>query len=89
MRARAAADWLDPDGGHGTSDDRERLPSVLRALMRDIGLPSGLAEIGYGEHDIDGLVDGAMKQQRLLATAPRPVTEEDVAGVIRASMHHW
>ena len=88
-RHLAAADWLDPDGGHGTSDDRERLPSVLRALMRDIGLPSGLAEIGYGEHDIDGLVDGAMKQQRLLATAPLEVGAEDVAQVIRDSMQHW
>ena len=88
-RHLAAADWLDPDGGHGTSDDRERLPSVLRALMRDIGLPSGLAEIGYGEEDIDGLVDGAMKQQRLLATAPLEVGAEDVAQVIRDSMQHW
>ena len=88
-RHLAAADWLDPGGGHGTSDDRERLPSVLRALMRDIGLPSGLAEIGYEEHDIDGLVDGAMKQQRLLATAPLEVGAEDVAQVIRDSMQHW
>ena len=88
-RHLAAADWLDPDGGHGTSDDRERLPSVLRALMRDIGLPSGLAEIGYGEHDVDDLVEGAMKQQRLLATAPLEVGAEDVAQVIRDSMQHW
>ena len=57
--------------------------------MRDIGLPSGLAEIGYGEEDIDGLVDGAMKQQRLLATAPLEVGAEDVAQVIRDSMQHW
>ena len=88
-RHLAAADWLDPEGAHGTNDGRERLPSVLRALMRDIGLPSGLAEIGYGEHDIDGLVDGAMKQQRLLATAPLEVGAEDVAQVIRDSMQHW
>ena len=88
-RHLAAADWLDPDGGHGTSDDRERLPSVLRALMRDIGLPSGLAEIGYGEGDVDDLVEGAMKQQRLLATAPLEVGAEDVAQVIRDSMQHW
>ena len=57
--------------------------------MRDIGQPSGLAEIGYAEGDVDGIVSGTMQQQRLLATAPRVVTEEDLAGVVRASMHHW
>ena len=31
-----------------------------------------------------------MKQQRLLATAPKPVTAEDVAGILtRSSMQHW
>ena len=38
--------------------------------MRDIGIPNGLAAVGYGEADVDDLVEGAMKQQRLLATAP-------------------
>jgi alcohol dehydrogenase class IV len=62
---------------------------VLRALMRDIGIPNGLAEIGYGDGDVDDLVEGALKQQRLLATAPREVTGEDLAGVFRGSMEHW
>ena len=38
--------------------------------MRDIGIPNGLAEVGYGEADVDDLVAGAIQQQRLLATAP-------------------
>ena len=65
------------------------LPTVLRALMRDIAIPNGLAEIGYGDADVDDLVEGALKQQRLLATAPREVTAEDLAGVFRGSMEHW
>ena len=32
---------------------------------------------------------GAMKQQRLLATAPREVTADDLAAVFRASLEHW
>ena len=67
----------------------ERLSAVLRRLMRDIGQPSGLAEIGYTESDVDDIVSGTMQQQRLLATAPREVTEDDLASVVRASMHHW
>ena len=45
--------------------------------------------MGYGEADVDALVDGALKQQRLLATAPREVGPDDLAEVFRASMEHW
>ena len=49
----------------------DALPDALRALMRDVGAPSGIAELGYGEDDIPALVEGALKQQRLLVIAPR------------------
>lgn len=65
------------------------LPTVLRDLMQAVGLPSGLAELGYGEADVDDLVAGAMQQQRLLATAPVDITPDDLAGVFRGSMEHW
>ena len=65
------------------------LPAVLARLMQDIGIPNGLAEVGYGEADVDDLVDGALKQQRLLATAPKDVTADDLATIIRASLSHW
>ena len=50
---------------------RDTLPAVLRALMRDVGAPRGIAELGYDENDVPALVEGALKQQRLLAVAPR------------------
>jgi hydroxyacid-oxoacid transhydrogenase len=81
-----AARILDPDAV-GTGPDV--LPSVLTALMRDIGMPNGLAEVGYGEADVEVLVAGALQQQRLLATAPRTPTEEDLAAVFVASLEHW
>ena len=65
------------------------LAGVLVALMRDVGIPNGLAEVGYGDGDVDDLVAGALQQQRLLATAPRAVREEDLAVIIRGSMEHW
>ncbi|MBD3924781.1 iron-containing alcohol dehydrogenase [Nocardioides cavernae] len=80
-RHRRAAELL---GGTG-----EPLPDVLRGLMRDVGLPSGLAEIGFGQADVDDLVEGALKQQRLLATAPVEVRAEDLATVFRESLEHW
>jgi alcohol dehydrogenase class IV len=81
-----AARILDPDA---SGDGPELLPSVVTALMRDIGIPNGLAEVGYGAADVDDLVAGAIQQQRLLATAPKTPTEEDLAQVFVASMEHW
>jgi alcohol dehydrogenase class IV len=83
-----AAQLLDPtvsvrDGGPDT------LPSVLTALMRDIGIPPGIAAVGFGESDVVNLVEGALKQQRLLAIAPKPVTGDDLAGIFRGSMTLW
>src|ERR687883_677415 len=55
--------------------DENTLPEIIIQLMKDIGAPRGIGEFGYGEDDIDDLVDGAMKQQRLLVGAPREVME--------------
>lgn len=76
-------------GASSTAGGRDVLPDVLRALMRDVGLPSGLAELGYGPTDVDDLVEGALKQQRLLATAPIDVTADDLAIVFQRSLEHW
>jgi alcohol dehydrogenase class IV len=83
-----AAELLAP-GAPRPADLAEFLPSVLTALMRDIGIPNGIAAVGYGESDIADLVEGTMKQQRLLATAPRPLTEDDAAGIFRGSLELW
>jgi hydroxyacid-oxoacid transhydrogenase len=80
-----AARLLAPDvSGSGP----DLLPDVLIALMRDIGIPHGLAAVGYGAGDVDDLVAGSLQQQRLLATAPRAVTDEDLAGIFKRSMEH-
>jgi alcohol dehydrogenase class IV len=84
-RHQRAAALLDAEAGSGP----DALPRVLAALMRDVGLPHGLAEIGYAESDVDDLVGGALQQQRLLATAPKPVSEDDLAGILRRSMENW
>ncbi len=84
---RAAA-LLDPEAER-RGDPRELLPTVLTALMRDIGMPNGLGAVGYGEQDVENLVAGALQQQRLLATAPRAPSEHDLAGIIRDSLELW
>ncbi|MGA8850900.1 MAG: hydroxyacid-oxoacid transhydrogenase [Aeromicrobium sp.] len=70
-------------------DAAEFLPSVLAAVMRDVGIPSGLAEVGFDSSDIGGLVEGTMMQQRLLATAPREVRADDIATILQQSIELW
>ncbi len=69
--------------------DENTLPEILIQLMKDVGAPRGVRELGYDEDDIDDLVDGAMKQQRLLVLAPREVSEDDLADILRESMENW
>jgi len=83
-----AAELLAP-GADRPSDLSEFLPTVLADLMRDIDIPNGIAAVGFVEGDIPALVDGTMKQQRLLATCPREVTEDDIAGIFSRSMENW
>jgi len=67
----------------------EQLPSVLVDLMRDIGIPNGIGGVGFSESDVPDLVPGTMKQQRLLATCPREVTEEDIERILMNSIENW
>jgi hydroxyacid-oxoacid transhydrogenase len=72
-----------PDAGPDT------LPDVLRRLMQDVGAPRGVAELGYTEDDVPALVEGALKQQRLLTVAPREPSEQDLHHILNASMTNW
>jgi hydroxyacid-oxoacid transhydrogenase len=83
-----AARLLDPRADR-PDDPAEFLPAVLTALMRDIDIPNGIGAVGYDEGDVPDLVEGTMKQQRLLATAPKDVTEDDAAGIFRRSLALW
>ena len=88
QRHLRAARLLEP-GATAPSDDASFLPDVLVRLMRDIELPAGVGAVGFNDSDVDDLVDGALKQQRLLATAPRPVNAEDLGGIFRRAMSLW
>lgn len=84
---RAAA-LLDP-GIVEIGDEREMLPQAIVSLMRDIQIPNGISAVGYAEADIPDLVEGALKQQRILSMAPRDVLAGDLEAVFRDSMVNW
>jgi alcohol dehydrogenase class IV len=83
-----AASLLAPNAGE-PAEPAEFLPLVLADLMRDIDIPNGIGAVGFDEGDIPDLVQGTMKQQRLLATCPREVTEDDIAGIFQRSLSLW
>jgi hydroxyacid-oxoacid transhydrogenase len=83
-----AAQLLAP-GADRPARDADFLPSVLIALMKDIDIPNGVAAVGFTTGDVPALVEGAAKQQRLLASCPRAVTEDDLDGIFQASMELW
>lgn len=72
-----------------TKPSPESLPQAVVDLMRAVGAPSGLAELGYVEADIPQLVEGALKQQRLLAIAPKMPSAEDLKEILHMSMRNW
>ena len=78
-----------PVAGLSDTDRREALPRALMALMRDVGIPNGLTAVGYGERDVKPLIDGTLKQPRLLSGAPRTVGAAELDWILRDSMQYW
>jgi len=75
--------------GLSDRDAREALPNALLALMRDVGIPNGISGLGYGEGDIPALIEGTLKQPRLLSGAPRAVGSAELAAILRDSLRLW
>jgi alcohol dehydrogenase class IV len=76
-------------GGAEGAEGPDALPRTLTRLMNDIGIPNGIGAVGYAEDDVDALVEGTLKQQRLLATSPREADADDLAGILRGSLELW
>ena len=67
----------------------ESLPNELIKLMKEVGVPSGIKDLGYEKKDISEIVVGAMKQQRLLSIAPKDVSENDLNQILIQSIENW
>ncbi|HWT93436.1 MAG TPA: hydroxyacid-oxoacid transhydrogenase [Solirubrobacteraceae bacterium] len=67
----------------------DALPSEIVRLMKDIDAARGIEELGYDESDIPALVEGALKQQRLLNVAPKQPDADDLTTIFRSSLANW
>jgi alcohol dehydrogenase class IV len=86
---RAAALLGSPVADLDEAEQREALPRALLSLMRDVGIPNGLTAIGYTERDIPALIEGTLRQPRLLSGAPRPVGAPELKLILRDAMQYW
>ncbi len=64
------------------------LADAITQLMRDIGIPNGIAALGYAEKDIPALVEGALKQERLLVNSPRPVGGPELERLFKEALRY-
>lgn len=58
----------------------------LDHLIRQCGLPSGLAAVGVTAKDIPGLAAAALRVTRLLRNNPRPMTQADAEEIFRQAL---
>ena len=57
--------------------------------MRRVGMPNGLAAVGFSADDVDALVAGTLPQHRVTKLSPRPATAEDLHQLFLAAMRYW
>ena len=67
----------------------EDLATRVIELMRAIGIPNGIAGVGFTAADIPALVGGTLPQQRLLANAPSPMTSDVLASLFEQALCYW
>jgi len=65
------------------------LADAVIDLMKRVGIPNGLAAVGYSEADLDNLVEGTLPQRRVTGLCPCPFTPEDLKKLFLDSMHIW
>jgi hydroxyacid-oxoacid transhydrogenase len=70
-------------------DAGEILAGQIIAIMRRVGMPNGLAAVGFGPADVDALVEGTLPQHRVTKLSPRPATADDLRELFLGAMEYW
>jgi hydroxyacid-oxoacid transhydrogenase len=75
--------------GAAPEDAGDLLAGAIIDLMRRIGMPNGLAAVGFTPDDVDRLVAGTLPQHRVTKLAPRPAGAEELRQLFLDSMTLW
>jgi alcohol dehydrogenase len=63
----------------------ERAVAAVERLRRDIGIPERLRDLGVTEAQLRPFAEKAFGIKRILRVNPRPVTADDLEGILRAA----
>src|SRR5207248_2637637 len=89
-RHRRAAIALGAEAaGANDAEVGEILARRVIEIMRALGVPNGLAAVGYTEADLPALVEGTLPQHRVTKLSPIPAGPEDLEALFRASLRIW
>ena len=75
--------------GVGDGDAGDALAAAIVGFMRDLGVPNGLADLGYGRPDIPKLVKGTLPQHRVTKLSPRGFSEQELEGMFEDALRAW
>jgi hydroxyacid-oxoacid transhydrogenase len=85
-----AAELLGADVSRANAADAGNiLADRIIEFMQRLGMPNGLAAVGYTSADIPALVKGTLPQHRVTKLSPRPASEDDLARLFEESMRAW
>ncbi|MDE3164662.1 MAG: iron-containing alcohol dehydrogenase, partial [Acidobacteriota bacterium] len=71
------------------ADAGKVLTERLTGFMRQLGMPNGLAAVGYSSGDIPALVEGTLPQHRVTKLSPRAADPETLARLFEEAMRAW
>ncbi|HTI49677.1 MAG TPA: iron-containing alcohol dehydrogenase, partial [Planctomycetaceae bacterium] len=63
----------------------ERAVAAVERMKADIGIPERLRDLGATEEQLPLFAEKAFAVKRILRVNPRPVTQQDLEGILRAA----
>jgi hydroxyacid-oxoacid transhydrogenase len=89
-RHKEVAGWMGvKTAGSDAASAGEALSEAFIGFMQSIGMPNGLQAIGYTPADIPALTEGTLKQKRLIALSPQPLSQQAVEKIFEQSLVVW
>ncbi len=76
-------------GGKVNENPGETLANGIIDIMRAVGAPNGLSELGYGVDDLDVLTEKGWPQRRVVDNAARPITKEEMRSMFAGALSYW
>jgi len=89
-RHKQIAEWMGVKTRGSSADSAGKaLREAFIGFMQSIGMPNGLQAVGYTSTDIPALAEGTLKQKRLIAVSPQPVTRKAIENIFEQSLVLW